>query len=179
MSKDALTTQEKTHVEHWKKTGEPSSQHKRLAAFEGSWEVTAKWYSAQNAEARESKGTASFKSVYGGRYLEQTLEATVFGDKYEAKGLLGFDSRRNQYFNSWYDNLQTSLVTSYGDWPDGSNELTLNSNHHIDSLTGARDAEGGRVTISVGGPSHTISWYEWDPEGKREYKASEITYTRK
>jgi hypothetical protein len=163
-----------------KKTGQPTENHKRLAAtFEGEWEYTTKWYPEPGGKPVESKGTSRIKPLYGGRVLQWTDDGTLLGEKVQSMGLIGYDFPQMKMFRTQYNSYSTAFVVARGEWPEGSNEIRLNADHHIDTLTGARDSGGARLSIAIEGPNtHIVRVFEWTPDAK-EYVASESVYTRR
>jgi hypothetical protein len=177
---DKVSDNERSEI--LKKAGRPNENHKRLAEFfAGDWDYVTKSYFEPGARAQESKGSSKVIPVYEGRFLQWTDEGTTAaGEKFQAMGNIGYDWPRMVMFRTQYSNQSTAFAIATGEWPQDSNEIRLKSSHHVDHLTGARDAGGARIAIAVDGPArHTIRAYEWAPDGSKEYIASESVYTRR
>lgn len=175
-----LAAEDERYLETWRQVGQPTEHHTRLSALEGEWEFVTRWYRDASAEPRESRGTTTVRSVFGGRFLEEQARGKLLDrEDYEGRTIIGYDYRRRKFFTAYYDNFQTALIVSEGDWPEGSQTLNLRSSHHVDTLTGAHDGEGAHVTIQITGPNRrTLQILEWTPDGHQQYVATEIEYTR-
>jgi hypothetical protein len=93
--------------------GEP---HKWLAEADGTWDVAVKEHSMKGLV--ESKATATFKMILGGRFQEQTYVGTHHGKPYEGRGITGYDNATKQYFNHWFNTMGTGATVAKGTCPD-------------------------------------------------------------
>lgn len=168
-----LDAGQQDHVSAWKAAGEPSEQHRKLAGLEGDWNFTTTWWASAEAPGVESSGTSTFAVLFDGRYVEQQMTATVLGEPYEGRGVLGFDKRLNRYVSSWIDNRQTSITHAEGTHDDAG-AIHLNASHHVDPLVG--DAGGGRLVLTLG-DEPSLEWHDIGADGQ-EFRASETRYSR-
>jgi hypothetical protein len=175
------TSDEKARFDQVKRQGQPTDNHKKLAALVGEWDVTTATYSAPGAEPSVSKGgRSSVKAVYGGRHFTQTTDETFLGEQVQRMSQIGYNARRMLMYWTGYNSYTTELVVAEGPIPDGANEISLQANHHVDSFTGSRDTPGARISITLVGPGqHVVRVFESDPINTKEYLARESVFTRK
>ena len=104
------------------KLATPGKEHKALAALEGEWTVHAKMKMAPDAPWTETKGTCSFHSLLGGRYVMQKVNMMIdfMGQKMPMEGmnLLGYNNMKKVYTSRWYDTWSTWGMASQGTMND-------------------------------------------------------------
>src|SRR5262245_10886826 len=64
---------EKAIMEAMMKAATPGEQHKQLAGFAGSWDLTMKMWMDPSKPPTESKATSEGKMIMEGRYLEEKV----------------------------------------------------------------------------------------------------------
>ena len=110
--------------------GTPGEEHARLAkALEGDWTVHGKFLFGP--APMESDGTATFKTIFGGRYVQQDHASTFMGMPYEGRGIMGYDNGAKHYIASWIDNMGTGMMTSVGEESEKGKSWTFKSTHNV------------------------------------------------
>lgn len=162
-----------------------NENHKLLASLDGNWDYTIKfWMNPDpNAKPQESKGTATRKTIMGGRYC--TMD--VSGDMqmpgpdgkmktvpFKGMGLEGYDNVKKKFVASWIDNMGTGIEFSEGTYDPASKTFTYTS--EIEMVPGMKVPV--REVIKVADNNHMmLEWYE--NQGGQEKKTMEINYTKK
>ncbi len=154
------------------KLAQPGPAHAKLKVMEGNWKVVTKsWYAP--GEPTVTEGTAQNRMILGGRYLEQRMSGTMFGQPFEGYGLTGYDNRRNEYVVLWVDNASSWLTTGSGTMDEAGTELTVRSR---DIGPDGKPMETRMVTRILDPSRHVFSMYAV-AEGQ-ERLVMEATYTR-
>jgi hypothetical protein len=151
----------------------PGAPHEKLQKLVGKWKAVAKmWYGPGEPEVTE--GDVEYRATLGGRYLEQIYKGSMMGKPFEGHGLTGYDNRKQQYWNFWFDNSSTSGMLTTGTANEAGDEITL---------SGTADGPDGNpmqyrdVLKLVGADKHVLSMYGM--MGDKEALMMEITYTRR
>jgi len=86
----------------------PGPEHDYLKKLEGTWDATVKFGD------QESKGTMTYKMELGGRWLVGDFQADFGGQKFQGKGLDGYDPVKKKYIGVWVDSMANSPMISEG-----------------------------------------------------------------
>ena len=161
-----------------------NENHKVLASMDGSWNYTIKfWMNPDpNAPPQQSKGTATRKSIMGGRYsvmdvsgkMQMPGEGGKMKDmQFKGMGLEGYDNVKKKFVGSWIDNMGTGIQFSEGTYDPATKTFTYTS--EIEMMPGMKTPV--REVIKATDKDHmTLEWYE--NRGGQEKKTMEINYTR-
>ena len=161
-----------------------NENHKLLADMNGSWDYTIKfWMNPDpNAPPQESKGTATRKSVMGGRYVVMDVSGKMQmpGEngkmkdmQFKGMGVEGYDNVKQKFVASWIDNMGTGIQFSDGTYDPATKTLTYTS--EIEMMPGMKTPV--RETLKITDKDHMmLEWYE--TRGGQEKKTMEIAYTR-
>src|SRR5438445_12341380 len=102
-----------------------NENHKLLSSMDGNWAYTIKfWMNPDpNAPPQQSKGTATRKTVMGGRYVVMDVtgkmqmpdETGKMKDmQFKGMGTEGYDNLKQKFVGSWIDNMGTGIQFSEG-----------------------------------------------------------------
>jgi Protein of unknown function (DUF1579) len=161
-----------------------NENHKLLSSLDGNWNFTTKmWMNPDpNAKPQESKGTATRKTVMGGRYvmMDVTGKMQMPGEdgkmkdmQFKGMGLEGYDNVKKKFVASWVDNMGTGIEFSEGTYDPATKTLTYTS--EIEPMPGTKTPV--REVIKIADNNHmSLEWYE--NHGGQEKKTMEIAYTR-
>jgi hypothetical protein len=161
-----------------------NENHKLLASMDGNWNFAIKmWMNPDpNAPAQESKGTATRKSIMGGRYsvMDVTGKMQMPGAdgkpkdmQFKGMGIEGYDNVKQKFVASWIDNMGTGVQFSEGTYDPATKTLTYTS--EIEMMPGMKTPV--REVLKVPDNNHMmLEWYE--TRGGQEKKTMEINYTR-
>ncbi|MGH7128795.1 MAG: DUF1579 domain-containing protein, partial [Planctomycetaceae bacterium] len=150
----------------------PGPQHEELKALVGTWDTEMTLFTP--GEPQTSKGTAEFKFLLGGRYLEQTFRGKVAGEDFEGRGWTGYDNAKKKYVSVWIDSMGTGISQSEGQYDNESGQFV-----EIGETTSSMGTMKIKsVTKPMGDDKLLLTMY-WVQDGGKEQKMMEVTYTRK
>ena len=161
-----------------------NENHKLLADMNGNWNYSIRfWMNPDpNAKPQESKGTATRKSVMGGRYVVMDVtgkmqmpdqNGKMKDMQFKGMGVEGYDNAKQKFVASWIDNMGTGIQFSDGTYDPATKTLTYTS--EIEMMPGMKTAV--REVLKVTDKDHMmLEWYE--TRGGQEKKTMEIAYTR-
>jgi hypothetical protein len=161
-----------------------NENHKVLTDLDGSWNYTIRfWMNPDpNAPPQQSKGTATRKSVMGGRYVMMDVsgkmqmpgeDGKMKDMQFKGMGVEGYDNVKKKFVSSWIDNMGTGIQFSDGTYDPATKTLTYTS--EMEPVPGMKTPV--REVIKVADNNHmTLEWYE--NHGGQEKKTMEINYTR-
>jgi hypothetical protein len=162
-----------------------NENHKLLSSLDGNWTYTIKtWMNPDpNAKPQESKGTATRKSVMGGRYVMMDVsgkfqmpgeDGKMKEMQFKGMGLEGYDNVKKKFVGSWIDNMGTGIMFSEGDYDAATKTFTYTS--EMEPMPGMKSQV--REVLKMTDTNHMmLEWYE--NQGGQEKKTMEIAYTRK
>ena len=162
-----------------------NENHKLLSSLDGNWDYAIKfWMNPDpNAKPQESKGTATRKSIMGGRYVTMDVSGKMqMPDEtgkmkdvtFKGMGIEGYDNVKKKFVASWVDNMGTGIEFSEGTYDSSTKSFTYTS--EIEMMPGMKTQV--REVIKVADNNHmSLEWYE--NQGGQEKKTMEISYTRK
>ncbi|MBL8878497.1 MAG: DUF1579 domain-containing protein [Phycisphaerales bacterium] len=174
-------------MEAWMKASTPGENHKLMEGMTGDWTYVNKmWHNPDpSAKPEESTGTATIKSMYGGRYFQGEYAGTFEmpgpdgkPQKMDFRGssVHGYDNVTGKFVGTWIDNMGTGIMTFEGKYDAAGKSFTY---------TGTFDCPMQQCKVAVrevvkitDKDHHVMEWYETRP-GEKERKTMEITYTRK
>ena len=172
----SLSPEEKAMMEAMMKAGTPGPNHQMLASMAGEWEFKARMWMNPSAPPSESTGTATYNTLYDGRYLEGIYRGNMMGMPFEGRGLTGFDNVSQQFQATWADNMGTMIMFMEGTHDASAKTITFTG--EMDDIMKPGTKVKVRQVLRLTAPdTHTMEWFE--SRGGKETKMMEITYTRK
>ena len=162
-----------------------NENHKLLSSLDGNWDYTIRfWMNPDpNAKPQESKGTATRKSVMGGRYVMMDVsgkmqmpgeDGKMKDVMFKGMGMEGYDNVKKKFVASWIDNMGTGIESSEGTYDPATKSFTYTS--EIEAIPGMKTQI--REVVKVPDSNHmSLDWYE--NQGGGEKKTMEISYTKK
>jgi hypothetical protein len=154
----------------------PGPEHKRLAAFAGTWDQVSKWRMDPAAEFEESKGVETIKVVCGGFWILTESVGTMMGMPMEGRMQLGYDFHKKKYVGSWIDNFGSYLTTMEGSYDAKTKTLTMTSDM-FDPSTGST-MKVKLTTEDISADETLFKMHFPTPDGK-EFVAFEIRSKRR
>lgn len=156
----------------------PGAEHKMLSGLAGKWKTISKMWHTADAKPEESKGNAVFKSILGGRWLQQEFKGKAMGQNFEGIGMIGYDNVKGKYVSMWIDSMSTSAVDGVGTFDTVAK--TLKESGKFSCPMSSDKVQEYRSDWQMLDKNKMIySMYVTDPvKGGPEYKMMEITYTR-
>ncbi len=162
-----------------------NENHKLLSSLDGNWDYSIKfWMNPDpNAKPQESKGTATRKSIMGGRYVMMDVsgkmqmpgeDGKMKDMMFKGMGMEGYDNVKKKFVASWIDNMGTGIEFSEGTYDPATRSFTYTS--EMEPVPGMKTAI--REVIKIADNNHmSLEWYE--NQGSQEKKTMEINYTKK
>ena len=154
----------------------PAEPHAHFAKLAGSWTAKVKSWGEPGKPPEETTATCEFRTVLGGRYLEQRFEGTMMGQPYSGIGFTGYDNLKKKYEAYWIDSAGTGMLVMTGT-PDPSGKKTVYTGSMLDPITGKKVALKS-VDTEVDPDNLQFEMWAAGPDGKLG-KMMEIAYTRK
>ena len=163
-----------------------NENHKLLSSLDGNWDYTIRfWMNPDpNAKPQESKGTATRKSVMGGRYVMMDVsgkmqmpgeDGKMKDVMFKGMGMEGYDNVKKKFVASWIDNMGTGIEFSEGTYDPATKSFTYTS--EVEAIPGMKTKV--REVVKVADDRHmSLEWYE-KQKGGQEKKTMEIAYTKK
>jgi hypothetical protein len=174
-AKAAAPTQEEM-MKAWAAYMTPGEPHARFAKLAGTWTTKTKSWMDPAQPPEETTGSCEFKSVLGGRYLEQRFEGSMMGQPFSGIGFTGYDNTKKKYEAFWIDSAGTGMMIMTGA-PDPSGKKTVFTGSMLDPMTGRKVAMKA-IDTEVDADNLLFEMWMSGPDGKMA-KAMEIVYTRK
>lgn len=162
-----------------------NENHKLLTSLDGTWDYHIKfWMNPDpNAKPDESSGTATRKSIMGGRYVVMDVggpmkmpdeDGKMKTVQFKGMGIEGYDNVKKKFVASWIDNMGTGMEFSEGTYDPATKTFTYSM--EMEPMPGMKTQV--REVIKVADNSHMmLEWYE--NQGGQEKKTMEINYTKK
>jgi hypothetical protein len=170
----APSPQEQAMMEKYVKAATPGPEHQALAKMAGKWSLKVTAWMAPGAPPQTSNGTAEFKTILGGRYLEQEAHGDMAGQPFEGHGLEGYDNVTHERWGTWVDNMTTGVMVMKGKCKDAKKCTTTGkmsdavAGKAINVSTTLTMKDDNTMVMEMHGPG---------PDGKA-FKTMEIVYTR-
>jgi hypothetical protein len=147
----------------------PGPEHEALRRLEGEWTATVKMGDA------ETPGTLTLKMECGGLWLVSDFRSEFGGQKFQGRGMDGYDPVKKKYVSVWVDSMTTRPLLLEGDLDKAKKLMTM---------TGEGPGPDGkpvkyRNTTHTPDDNHqTFTMYVTGADGK-ETKMMTIEYVRK
>ncbi len=164
----------------WAELNQKGPEHERFKKMVGTWDTASKMWMAPDAPPLTSQGTAEFRLLLDGRYVEQIYKCPAMGEgqpPYEGRGIEGYDRMKKKYVSVWMDNMSTGFMLVEGSADESGKVFTYTGTYN-DPMTGQKNKPYRAVLHVLNDDKMTYEMHETDANGK-EFKSMEITYTRR
>ena len=164
-------------MKKYEAAGTPGEQHKVLKETVGSWKTTSQMWHSANAKPETTQGTAHFKMVLDGRWLQQDFSGKAMGKPFKGMGFLGYDNVKGKYVSYWFDSMSTGPMEAEGDYDAATK--TLKDKGVMSSPVSPTKTEEMRSEWQMVSKNKMIfSMYGRQPAGGPEFKMMEVVYTK-
>ncbi len=153
----------------------PTESHKQLHSLVGKWDLIIKSPAGPGGKTSETKGTAMYKSILGGLFVQEEAKTKLFGQPFEWVGTYGFDTYRSKFIAAWADSWNTIIENAEGDADLGGKTVTLIG--ETVKPGGAKEKFHWVVTFPVEGKL-TIEMFAVNKGGSRGMRMMEVTGTK-
>lgn len=172
----AMSAEEKAMMDAMMKAATPGKPHEMLSSMAGDWDFTVKMWMDPSAPPTESKGSATYSMMLGGRYLHGDYRGDMMGMPFEGKGVTAYDNVTGQYQATWLDNMSTMLMYMTGKYDPATKSYTF-TGVMPDPTKGGMKVKVRQVLRVTSSDQQVMEMYE--TRGGKEVKTMEINYTRK
>jgi len=139
----------------------PGPEHAQLMKRAGVYTTTQTFYQA-GMPPQQSTGTATLKSILGGRFLEEKNSGSSLGQPYRGLRLYGYNNGSKEYEAIWIYNGSTAFLVLDGTSDDGGK--TVRYSGAFIGPTGRRQTL--RVIVTQNDPDHfTVKLLGEAPDG--------------
>ena len=170
-----MTPEMQATMEAFQKAGAPGAEHRRLAALDGTYDLTVKSWHSPDAPPSTDTGTATRKMILGGRVQVEEVSSQMMGQPFNGQGLHGFDNVTGKYWATWNDSMSTGLMVSEGTC-DASQTCTYTGTYH--DPVSKKPVTSRMVSRWSDKNTEVLEMYAPGPDGK-EAKMMEITYKKR
>ncbi len=161
----------------WKSLNSKGPAHERFNDMVGTWDIVNKMWMAPGSEPVVSRGTARYRLILDGRYLEQQYKSESMGEMFEGLGIEGYDNYKQKYVAMWTDNQSTGIFLTEGTAdPTGKSFTYLGKMD--DPMTGQKDKPMKSVARIITDDEVVFEMYDTIP-GVGEVITMEINYKRR
>ena len=168
---------EKAAMDMMMKIATPGPGHKKLDFMVGTWNAKNTMWMDPSKPPMVSDGTSVQKWVLGGRFLEQTVEATMMGQPFSGLGFTAYDNFKKKYVSTWMDTMGTMIMISTGNF-DATGKILTSTGSMDDPTTGKKNVPFREKMTVVSNDEILFEMFGADPTGK-DFRWMEIRYTRK
>ena len=165
-------------MKKWMECATPGEAHKHLDQFAGKWDTVVRmWYEGPGKPAVETKGASETKWIMDGRFLLEETSGQMMGKPWHGMSITGYDNFKKKYVVSYIDNMGTAMYTGEGKF-DMANKVLTSFGKMDDPMTGEHDKTVKYVMRALSKDKYIFEIFD-EVGGPNEYKAVEMTYSRK
>lgn len=162
-------------MEMIEKLTKPGEFHELLKDFVGTWNAVVKMWVSPDSPPVVSKGQATFKLIFDGRYIEGEYLGEYMGAPFKGKSLIGYDNIKKEFFSVWIDNFSTGNMTSTGKYDTDTKKFLFHASMYDPYSDQTLEM---REEAYFASKDEYISTTYAKPTGGKEFKNMEIKYTR-
>jgi len=170
-----MSPEEQAMMDKYMKAATPGPEHQQMAKMVGKWNLKVTAWMAPGAPPQTSNGTAEFRSILGGRYIEQEAKGDMAGQPFEGKGLEGYDNVTHEHWGTWVDTMTTGVMSMKGKCKADAKKCT-ESGKMSDAVAGKAVPVSTTMTMKDDN-TMVFEMTGPGPDGK-PFKTMEIVYTR-
>jgi hypothetical protein len=160
----------------WQKLNAKGPAHEQFTKMVGTWDAEMKMWMMPGMPPTTMPGTAEFRTILDGRYVEQVYRCDMGDGVFEGRGIEGYDTMTKQYVSIWMDNDSTGIFMMRGT-PTADGKKIIYFGEMADPMSPGRVKIARAVAEERSDDEVVLSMYERGPDGE-EYKNMEITYKR-
>jgi Protein of unknown function (DUF1579) len=165
-------------MKKWMEFAAPGQAHKHLDYFVGKWDTAVRmWWEGASKPPTETKGAAEIKWIMDGRFLLEESSGQMMGMPWRGMSITGYDNFKKKYIMSYLDNMATGIYTGEGKF-DQANKVLTSFGKMDEPMTGEHDKTIKYVIRTLSKDKYVLEMFD-EVGGPSEFKAVEITYTRK
>ena len=151
----------------------PGKEHKQFRRMVGEWETKTTSFYPNPLEPSVTKGSATFRVILGGRFLQQRFQGEYEGKPYTGIGIQGYDNATKKYVGSWMDSMGTGIMSTTGKYDEDKHQMVETGT----ASTPLSEMKFRMVTDSESNDKFSFTMFMTMP-GAPEMKSMVIEYTR-
>lgn len=165
-----------TQMKNWQEYATPSAMHQMIASWDGTWIGDVTMWMPGEPEQKSTLLTEN-KMIMNGLYQQSTHTGTMMGMPFNGMSTLAYDNHKNEFVNTWIDNMGSGLMVMNGTYDSTTKTITLKGK----GWDPARKIECNmRETFQIVNDStQVMQMFGPDPKTGAEMKSMEITFKRK
>jgi len=167
--------QSAAQMEMMEKLSQPGKYHELLEDFVGTWSANVTMWMEPNAPPIVSKGQATFKLIFDGRFLYGDFLGEFMGTPFKGINIMGYDNAKKEFFSIWLDNSTTGLLSSTGTYDADTKKYHFRA-EMFDPISGQTMEMREEAYFSSKDEYISVT-YAKSKDGK-EFKNMEMKYTR-
>ncbi|MFY9346047.1 MAG: DUF1579 domain-containing protein [Planctomycetota bacterium] len=154
---------------------QPGPEHKKLAAYAGTWDAVIEMADAATGQMQKSKGVSVVKVGPGGLWVLDHFTADFGGMPFEGQGQTGYDPAKGKNVGTWIDAWSTVPMVLEGGYDASGKVLTLSG-----MAPGMDGKPVMHKLVTTDKDANTRVFEMFLPgEGGKDMKIMTITYTRR
>ncbi|MCE9581011.1 MAG: DUF1579 domain-containing protein [Planctomycetes bacterium] len=152
----------------------PGAEHARLAKLAGKWDVSAKFWMGLPDDGKATQGSAEFKAILDGWYVQQEFTGTFMGAPYKGAGMLGYNQASGKYTNYWSDSAGSMPMLLMGTSADGGKTV-----EYPGEMPDGKGGVSKYKTVATHKSDDEFVYEMYEIMDGKDVKSMELTYTRK
>lgn len=152
--------------------GRVTEHHEGFKHLVGTWNTEMTCY-MPGSPSGPQEGTATFRLLLGGRFLQQRFQGDFGGEKFRGIGITGYDNAQKKYVGIWIDNASTGIMHTTGSYDEKTHVMTETG----EAVMPTGPMKMKMVTRPVDDKKFVFTMSLLTPDDG-EQKMMEITYTR-
>lgn len=162
-------------LEEYRRHAAPGPRHELLRTLAGEWTTSMKAWSHPDLPPVASRGEASGRLLYGGRYVDLETRGKSMGLAFTLRQILGHDNAAQRFELTVLGDTTTALHSAHGPSRDAGRTIRV-TGRIVDAVSGAREVTHVFRIESA----DRFVFESWDtlPDGRR-FKVVETVYTRR
>ena len=150
------------------------SEHARLTAMCGTWDVELTFWFQPGGAAVTTKGTSTIRPLFDGLFVEEKIEGTLNGTPFTTLSWTGFNTSTHQYEATRIATTNTIRIAESGSFDEKTKRFELKAEYPM-----AGDTWRQRTVIQPMLPDAMLVASYLSFGKVPEWKGVEIKYTRK
>lgn len=162
-------------MEMLEKLSQPGKYHELLENFVGNWSASVSMWMDPKAPPIVSKGQATFKLIFEGRFLYGDFLGEFMGAPFKGINIMGYDNVKKEFFSIWLDNSNTGLLSSTGKYDADTKKFHFRA-EMFDPLSGQTMEMREEAYFSSKDEYISVTYAKF--KDGEEFKNMEMKYTR-
>jgi hypothetical protein len=172
--KERDTDKDKDKSKDRMQADQPGPEHKNLAPFIGTWQVTGTCWKDPSSQGEPVSGTCTSEWILGNRFVQSHARLNKGGTMAEGIMMCGYDNAQKKYVTTMQDSECTAIKMETGTYDAGSKTFTFAGE--------TKDKDGKTVqcrrTVKVVDDNeHVVTMYASEG-GQGEKKVAELSFRR-